>query len=396
MTTVWQPLALCVVGAAICACGQGVPAATSAPTPPTLLTEETMEVQLTPLASIAVGAIRWDAWHSKLGEPGRAVERSLGPAYWHTRLPFFAEVVSETEVVIQGATQEVMDREIGYASAAGLDYWAFVTYEPDSPMSLGLQHYLSSQYVSAINFCMIVEGTRIGSGGLDGWNAKVERYLSYFREPTYQRVAGERPLLYIFTPEHMVGEGAFASWEEARTAFAALRSASQEAGLGDPYIVMQHWVAGQARMTMQFLRGDAISAYASSGGALRAPYAALAAHTEQWWDEMRDTGAPVIPLVSSGWDRRPRVENPVPWEGQRGSLDEYYERPTPEELATHLAHALDWVDAHPDAAEARAVLIYAWNENDEGGWIVPTLAEGTAHLDAISTVLKARDGRDAQ
>jgi len=56
------------------------------------------------------------------------------------------------------------------------------------------------------------------------------------------------------------------------------------------------------------------------------------------------------------------VENPVPWEGQRGSLDEYYERPTPEELATHLAHALDWVDAHPDAADARAVLIYAWNE----------------------------------
>jgi len=53
-----------------------------------------------------VGAIRWDAWHGKRGVPGRAVEASLAPAKWHYRLPFFAKAVSESEVSIDGASQE--------------------------------------------------------------------------------------------------------------------------------------------------------------------------------------------------------------------------------------------------------------------------------------------------
>ncbi len=51
---------------------------------------------------------------------------------------------------------------------------------------------------------------------------------------------------------------------------------------------------------------------------------------------------------------------------------------------------LDWVARYPETAEANAILIYAWNEIDEGGWLVPTLAEGTARLDAIKKVLERR------
>jgi hypothetical protein len=43
---------------------------------------------------------------------------------------------------------------------------------------------------------------------------------------------------------------------------------------------------------------------------------------------------------------------------------------------------------NPSAGRANTVLIYAWNETDEGGWLHPTLAEGTARLDAIKKVLK--------
>jgi len=65
-----------------------------------------------------------------------AVQRSLAPAKWHYRLPFFARVVSESEVEIDGSSQAVMDQEIAYAGLGGLDYWAFVTYDPADPMSL--------------------------------------------------------------------------------------------------------------------------------------------------------------------------------------------------------------------------------------------------------------------
>ena len=40
---------------------------------------------------------------------------------------------------------------------------------------------------------------------------------------------------------------------------------------------------------------------------------------------------------------------------------------------------------------ANAIIIYAWNENDEGGWLIPTLSEGTARLDAIARVLNPKE-----
>lgn len=58
-----------------------------------------------------VGAIRWDAWTG--GKITREVERSLGPKKYHTRLPWFAEVVDENTVRIDGSPQAVMDQEIG-------------------------------------------------------------------------------------------------------------------------------------------------------------------------------------------------------------------------------------------------------------------------------------------
>lgn len=55
---------------------------------------------------------------------------------------------------------------------------------------------------------------------------------------------------------------------------------------------------------------------------------------------------------------------------------------TPTDIANNLRNAISW--AHrSSAAEANAYLIYAWNEVDEGGWIVPTLSKGAATLDAL-------------
>ena len=34
--------------------------------------------------------------------------------------------------------------------------------------------------------------------------------------------------------------------------------------------------------------------------------------------------------------------------------------------AANLRSALDWIEANPEVTEAHAVLIYAWNESDEG------------------------------
>ena len=140
---------------------------------------------------IVVGAIRWDAWHGDRGVPGRAVQSALGSKEWRYRLPFFAQALSDDAVHIDGISQEVMDREIAYANAGGLDYWGFVTYNEDDAMSLAFKLYLSSTHRPDINFCQVTELVR--------WRDPkfVKRLVTLLNEPGYQKVLDNRPLLYL-------------------------------------------------------------------------------------------------------------------------------------------------------------------------------------------------------
>lgn len=335
-----------------------------------------------------VGAIRWDAWHGPASKVGLTVETTLAPKRWHYRLPFYGKEVGENTVEVRANTQAIMDREIDYAWKAGIDYWAFVIYPEENALSLGLKLYLSSEHKEKIHFCLNLQGGWEARGGLETWPEKVKRYLGYFRETSYQLVRNARPLVYLYSVDGLVGKGGFDSWEEARAAFDALRHSAQDAGFGNPYVVAQGWTPDVLKEQMTTLGLDAIGAYASTAGDKSAPYARLAEHTEERWNAFRATGVPVVPLVSAGWDMRPRIETPVPWV-KGGDITQFYEPPTPPELAEHLKHALAWCREDPKTAEAQAVLIYAWNEFDEGGWICPTLSEGSARLDALSGAIKA-------
>jgi len=337
-----------------------------------------------------VGAIRWDAWHGDQGVPGQAVERALGPKRWHARIPFFGKVVSDTQVEIRGYSQEIVDREIAYARQAGLDYWAFVTYEPDTSMSLALKTYLASARKADIRFCLLTECSRWGTP--DANRSKVERFLTLMAEPSYQRVLGGRPLLYV----GFVRDEWLAVWggaAGARKLFDAFRADAQKAGLGNPYIVLMEFSAARGRKLADDLGLDAISSYATQADGRGAPYADLARHAERFWEQCKATGKAVVPIAMSGWDRRPRVEHPVPWEKYQKpnvGIEKYYEAPTPAELADHVARAVRWARENAAACPAQAVIVYAWNEHDEGGWLCPTLSEGTARIEAIGRVLAPR------
>jgi len=341
-----------------------------------------------------VGAIRWDAWHGPASEVGLTVEKTLAPAQWHYRLPFYARMTGENTVEIRGDSQEIMDREIVYALDAGLDYWAFVVYPDDHALSRGLHLYLTSPVRNRLRFCLILQGGWESRGGLTAWPEKARRYVDLFREPMYQTVLDGRPLVYLYSVDDLVGAGRFDSWEQARLAMDQLRAITRQTVGKNPYVVAQGWSPEILARQVDLLALDAIGAYASNGGAKAAPYRALAEHTERWWDAFAATGREMVPLATAGWDMRPRVETPVPWV-QNGDINQYYEPPTPVELAAHVSNALTWCRNHPEAARARAVLIYAWNEFDEGGWLCPTLKEGTARLDALRAVLRPEPQTDS-
>ena len=128
-------------------------------------------------------------------------------------------------------------------------------------------------------------------------------------------------------------------------------------------------------------------------------YARLTEHVRnRYWDVCRRYRIPTITFVTTGWDTRPRLEHPVPWipgvarpeptpaAKQEALIDDVTAKPA--ELARHLQEALEWTRNNRALNPANALLIYAWNENDEGGWLIPTLGEGTARLEAITDVLK--------
>jgi hypothetical protein len=337
--------------------------------------------------SVSVGAIRWDAWHGDASDIGRAVQRSLAPSQWRWRLPFFATVNSNGSVTIPGDTDAIMSREIGYAKAAGIDYWAFVAYDPESAMSRGLRRYLQSPERHQVNFCVIWDAAHWRP---DRQAADVKRFTELMALPNYQTVLNARPLFYVLNLASDPMANAPGGHVAFKGAIDALRSAARLRGLADPYcVVMAPW-PDQGKAFSGATGCDAISAYAVQAGGKAAPFAELTSTVESFWKRSALTGAKVVPLAMTGWDRRPRVETPVFWEHNEGwgaDIERFYQAPTPEQIAGHVRKAIEWAHTNPAAAEAKTIIIYAWNEHDEGGWLCPTLGEGDARVRALGTLL---------
>ncbi|MFM8304696.1 MAG: NPCBM/NEW2 domain-containing protein [Actinomycetota bacterium] len=299
-----------------------------------------------------LGATRWDAWHD--GDIGRKVEYTLGPERWRNRLPWFGEVTGPDTVTARADSQAVADEEIAIAADLGIDYFAFVWYGSGYPvgsdeegLGRGLAYYRSSAARDRVQYTLEATTGQVADP------AQRATILEYMRDPNWVHVGG-RPLLFV-------GRGEAPD----QAAYATLRAESKAQGTGNPYLVYLciggYKLADAPAYVAQ--GADAVSAYimgttTASGG----PYATLAAQTHATWDTVAATGVPVVPTVMAGWDPRPRLERPPSW-GSSGS--NWYAGATPAELGDHLTDGLQWARA----VGAKAVLAYAWNEYDEGGWL---------------------------
>ncbi len=314
-----------------------------------------------------IGVIRWDAWCT--GCPGSYDETALAPVQWRDRIPFYSQELSDGSVQIRLDSQNLMDQEIAAAKAGGIDYWAFDYYGDSSNLSNALKFYLASTKKSDVKFALVLTNT--GFTDLPGSVAK------YFKDPQYQTVLSGRPLLYAFS-----GTSGF-----NRAMFDAIRNNAKADGLSNPYIV---WMTGNANDGLMAAYGlDAVSSYAlvPSGGHddVVVPYSNLTSVVQNFWNNAKSLGMKVIPLASTGWDPRPRWVSPPPWDPVPGQTA--VTTGSPSEIANHIKAAADWNAANPTVAETNNIIIYAWNEFAEGGWLTPLLNGGSARLDAIRQVM---------
>jgi len=339
-----------------------------------------------------VGAIRWDGWYGT-GSVAKAVEASLGPPKYHFRLPWFARVVGEGKVSINGDAQAVVEQEIDYAAKAGLNYWAFVDYcDEGSAMHIALNRYRSAKDKKGIRYCFVEEGLRLDGLGTAAW----QRLVEHFRHPDYQTVLDGRPLLFVFVKTTKLGRN---EWD-------VLKRQTLDAGMKAPYLVLMGWHPEEDAKDMAALGFDAISAYSRGGSytMTQPSYAEQCAMIRRdRWEKCRALRLPSVTFASAGWDTRPRNERPPPWctwvtatpdktppAQQKPLLDSV--TATSDELSTHIREALEWTKANRDLNPANALIIYGWNEHDEGGWLQPTLGQDgrpdEARIRALGRVLR--------
>jgi hypothetical protein len=319
---------------------------------------------------VTVGAIRWDGWCAPLSSVGNEVERDLSPPQFHYRTPFFSTVINADSVQCRGTTQAIMDQEIAYAKGAHLDYWAFCWYPNGSGLDESRQLYLSSTHKNDINWCVIL-GTNPFNFTTDGaW------LVQQFKTSNYQKMPGGGPLVYVFDD----GEVTSANMQQLRT---------ENAAAGNPpmYVVPLDQDAGAAVNLANTVGGSATSSYVTWAYNNGGPYAPLVPTSDvSNWNAHYNTGIPTIPWVTSGRNTLPRILNPVSW--TTVPSNQWTQDATPTDLANHMRETIAWVKAYPEnTATCNSVLIYAWNEFDEGGWICPTLGNNTVRLDTVAEVL---------
>ena len=241
---------------------------------------------------------------------------------------------------INGDSRAIVEQEIAYAAEAGLSYWAFVDYWDEvRDMHLAMNRYLAAKDKKGVRYCFVEEGQRLDKVGTQGWSRLVE----HFRHPDYQTVLGF----------------------DAVSAYAR----------GGSYSMTQPSYAEQCAM----IRRDR-------------------------WEKCRTLRLPSITFASTGWDTPPRNERPPSWmkevratpdptppARQRPLLDSV--TATPEELASHVREAIEWTAANRDLNPANTLIIYAWNEHEEGGWLQPTLGSdgrpNEERIQALGKVLRS-------
>ena len=320
---------------------------------------------------ISIGVIRWDAWYDGAGGAvQKAVEKSLGPLKYHSRLPFFAKELADDQVFIGNNSQELMDQEILLAEKAGIDYWAFVYYKDTDVMSTALKNYLKSSHNNLVNFSII---DSVGWGATyTNYKTVIDKRVNYMRLANYQLVKGNRPIYYLMSPGSTILEKYWNNdVQNFRDAISYLRTSCKAVGLADPYIVLMDYQDTLA------LGADALSTYAMQGSHINAPHSTLSETFKNRWETQAKTGKEIIPSLTAGWDPRPRVDNPVPW-GSSGSS--YYIKATEAEIVADIKDGINWASAHSKGLDS-SIIIYAWNEYDEGGWLAPTFKKGDANGD---------------
>lgn len=343
-------------------------------------------------------AIRWDAWYSDApGASALSTSRALGPAKWQFRAPVHARILSDHQIDWAGASQKAFDNEISTAAGNNLKCWLYLVYGQHDQMDLdssqmnnGLKMHRNSAIKDQVRYALMVPSSLMGR--TDDYASANSVIIGFWSDSNYQSVLAGRPLLFIYfsavdVDTHWSGElGNFAK------GLAALRRSAHSAGFLNPYIV----VTTRSDAVREGLGADAIGAYNGPGAIAKAePWNRYEADVEGFWSAQAGrTTKDSIPVLMTGWDQRPRFEHPPDFQTKpspEAAGGFYVLIPDSKQLTEEFEHAIEFVvNTAASKDPAKLMVVYSWNENDEGGNALnPTVGDPhDTRLQALSQLLR--------
>jgi hypothetical protein len=291
-------------------------------------------------------------------------------------------------------TVEIMQKQIDYCADHDIAFWAFDWYYPEgktktTPLNNALGLYLKAPNRQRLKFCLLVanhEGFRIGP---KDWDTCCENWIELFQKPTHLRLGGQ-PLLIILSHDEL--QKAFGGVDGVRKALDSLRAKAKKVGLPGVSIATCTSPGGHlgdlSRSGYTLLTGYNYPLGVFNGSGSQ-PFRKLIEGSEQIFNQFaQQAPLPYVPVITAGWDRRPWEQGQYPAE----KMSAWYADRTPKQVEEFVRLGVRWMDKHPDkTTPQRLLLIYAWNENGEGGYLTPTEKDGTEYLKAVQRAVADRE-----
>jgi hypothetical protein len=344
---------------------------------------------------VEVGIIRWDAWF-----PGSPYSKVLAEPRWRKRLPEFTKG-SDKDLCICGSDPTTLATEAKEALDSGITYFAFNYYFPEDGSGnfsrnwQGMGQALRSfqKLDTKLKYSLIFDARFAMFDNPKYRTDVVDEHVAAFISKNYLKTQSGRPVIYILMQNHNEFRQDMPHKNRIEQYFSRLQSKCAEHNLKSPYRVVVSFSPTDARMLISTFGFDAATSYGNPRGSQKTPpghelpFSNCANGSRRYWDTAKSISIPFIPPVSLGWDYRPNLDEPNLAKG-RNVAGDYCDAPSDQEIKSLVREACDI--ALKSNAGFPSILIYAWNEYTEGGWVAPTRGEGRRRLDALKAALVSR------
>ena len=347
--------------------------------------------------SIKLGAYYFGGWSGKcLGDDGTPeTEWARGMPTHFTKM--LATKYADREPVWgwREDSMEIMEKQIDLAASHGLSYFSFCWFWrddktlintegiKDDPRHVGLNLFMNAKNNNQMEFSLLVANhVKYEIIGEEAWKQAADYWIeNYFCHPCFLKIDG-KPVISIFQPKNADKEGLL-----------YLQKAAKEAGY--PGVIVAACKEGTVDDGFQALTEYAVVRHKNILSEIHYPFKLLAdCNISKWYDYYNPQNMPYIPCITQGRDRRP-------WEYPNGEglgegrekFSPHFQRATAKEFEDYLRMLVHWMDTHPEQiTKDRLSILYAWNENGEGGYIMPTKNDPDGiYLKVIKKVLLSKD-----